>query len=247
MNKPEMIIFDYGQTLVDESKKPFDGLKGTEAVLREAANNPNNASAEDIKALSDELKKEIGIYGTDSENHSILEVHNFTFQNYIYEYFGIEITKSSAEVERIFERAACHAEPTKNIIALLQFLDTNKIRTGVISNMSFSGRMLKERINRYIPNHNFEFIIASSDYVFKKPYRRIFELALRKAKLDPHEAWYCGDNAVFDVDGSSGCGINPVWYKGAIDKSNKSVPSCGHIEINDWNALVEILNKTKEI
>ena len=31
MNRPKMIIFDYGQTLVTE--KPFDGLKGTRAVL----------------------------------------------------------------------------------------------------------------------------------------------------------------------------------------------------------------------
>ena len=31
MTKPKMILFDYGQTLVNEAK--FDGVKGTEAVL----------------------------------------------------------------------------------------------------------------------------------------------------------------------------------------------------------------------
>lgn len=35
MKKLKMIIFDYGQTLVNE--KPFDGLKGTKAVLEKAA------------------------------------------------------------------------------------------------------------------------------------------------------------------------------------------------------------------
>ena len=32
MKLPEMILFDYGQTLVNEQK--FDGIKGTEAVLK---------------------------------------------------------------------------------------------------------------------------------------------------------------------------------------------------------------------
>jgi len=237
-----MIIFDYGQTLVDE--KSFDGLKGTAAVLREATNSPDNVSIEEIQALAIELNKEIGRYGTDFEKHTILEVHNHIFQNYLYEYFGIKLTKSPDEVERIFENAAFSAEPTKNIDQLLKFLDCNKIRTSVISNISFSGRMLSERIHRYIPNHNFEFIIASSEYVFRKPHKRIFELALRKAKLEPHEVWYCGDNAVFDVDGASGCGIYPIWYKGAISDTNKHVPTRKHLEVNDWDELIEILNKT---
>ena len=32
ITKPEMIIFDYGQTLADESS--FDGIAGTEAILK---------------------------------------------------------------------------------------------------------------------------------------------------------------------------------------------------------------------
>ena len=34
MIKPKMILFDYGQTLINEVK--FDGVKGTEAVLKYA-------------------------------------------------------------------------------------------------------------------------------------------------------------------------------------------------------------------
>ena len=35
-----MILFDYGQTLINE--KPFDGVKGTEAVLKYATANKYN-------------------------------------------------------------------------------------------------------------------------------------------------------------------------------------------------------------
>ena len=58
MNRPKMIIFDYGQTLVNE--KSFDGLKGTRAVLREATRNLNNISAEEIQAMANKLYEEIG-------------------------------------------------------------------------------------------------------------------------------------------------------------------------------------------
>lgn len=239
MNKPKMIIFDYGQTLVNE--KPFDALNGTKAVLREAAKNLNCVSAEEIQKLADELNKEVGRYGIEFEKQSVLEIHNHIFQNYLYEYFGIELTKSQAEVERIFENAASVGEATKNVTEFLKFLKGMNIRTSVISNISFSGDMLKERIKRYIPTHNFEFIIASSEYIFRKPHKRIFELALRKAMLDSSEVWYIGDNAVFDVDGAANCGIFPIWYKGALEKSNIYIPKSNCLEINDWNELADIL------
>ena len=37
MKKPKMIMFDYGQTLINEQK--FDGVKGTAAVMEYAAEN----------------------------------------------------------------------------------------------------------------------------------------------------------------------------------------------------------------
>lgn len=76
------------------------------------------------------------------EKQNFLEVHNHLFQNYLYEYFGVEFTKSKVEIERIFGNSACIAEPTKNIVEFLQFLDNRNIRTSVISNISFSGFML---------------------------------------------------------------------------------------------------------
>ncbi len=47
MKQPKMIIFDYGQTLVDE--EIFDGVKGTEAVFEHAITNKYNLSAEQVQ------------------------------------------------------------------------------------------------------------------------------------------------------------------------------------------------------
>lgn len=61
-DKPKMILFDYGQTLIDEGK--FDGIKGTEAVLRYAVKNKYNLSAERVQEEADvpcDEKKDVTI------------------------------------------------------------------------------------------------------------------------------------------------------------------------------------------
>lgn len=244
MNRPKMIIFDYGQTLVHE--KSFDGLRGTKAVLREAARNPNNIAAEEVQAMADKLNEDIGRRGKGIDGQPVLEVHNHIFQNYLYEYFGIELTKPAGEVERIFEEAALAAEPTENISEFLRYLEDSHIRTGVISNTAISGDRLKARISRHIPSHNFEFIIASSEYIFRKPHKRIFELALRKANLAPCDVWYVGDNAFCDVDGAAECGIFPVWYRGAEEEPGRYRPRSSCLEIYNWTELIDILMRKTE-
>lgn len=240
LKTPKMIIFDYAQTLVDE--QPIDTCKGTEAVLKHAVSNPLNVSLEEAWKLSNELHFETIL----KKEKSTLEVHTHHFQNYLYEYLGIEFEKSSEDLERIFENASCKAESTKGIETILQFLDKSGIRTAVISNMSFSGNILTERIERYLPANKFEFIISSSEYVFRKPDKRIFELALRKARLAPHEVWYCGDDVMYDVQGAVNSGITPVLYRGAWKKVNLSIPKPNCLVIDDWSELINLIDQKIE-
>ena len=81
----------------------------------------------------------------------------------------------------------------------------------------------------------FEFIITSSNYMFRKPNKRIFDLALEKAELQPEDVWYIGDQYECDVKGSLNAGLLPVWYIGAIDlpyTEDKNI-----LTVTDWNEL----------
>lgn len=240
MKKPKMVIFDYGQTLVNETH--YDEIKGISAVLK-VSKNPNNVTPQEIQELEGKVWGEIGKGMKTFNNEAILEVHSYYFVKYVYEYLGVEFTKSDYEREKIFENAAFISQPTKHIEEFLKFLDDEKIRTSVISNISFSESLLKDRIKRYVPSNKFEFILASSEYVFRKPSKMIFELALKKANLDPSDVWYCGDNAVFDVDGAANCGMFPVWYKGALQAANKSVTKTKRLDINDWYEAIDLIRK----
>lgn len=243
MKQPKMIMFDYGQTLIAEGL--FNGEAGTRAVLKYAKKNPYQISAKDLQDFAKTLNRDIGRFDPDVRKSPFIEVHNHLFQNYLYQYFDLEIDLSSEEMEKVFWDNAAARMPTKNIETLLKYLRDNEIRTAVISNISFSGKALEERICTMIPEHNFEFIMATSEYVFRKPHKRIFELALRKAKLEARDVWYCGDNAFFDVEGASKSGILPIWYRGAIEMDNRLTPIEECITINDWLELIAYLKNVK--
>lgn len=239
MKRPKMIMFDYGQTLVTQDG--FDAEAGNKAVLKLAKKNPYQVSARVLQNLAKELSKDIGRYQPDARKSTHIEVHNHLFQNYLYEYYGLEFDLTPQELEKIFWDNAAIRKPTEHIEELLEYLKEAGIRTAVISNISFSGNALKERINSILPENKFEFILATSEYVFRKPHSRIFELALRKAKLEPRDAWYCGDNAYYDVEGASKAGIHPVWYRGAIEPVNNLVPDMDCLIVDDWLELLEKL------
>jgi putative hydrolase of the HAD superfamily len=237
MKKPKMILFDYGQTLMDE--KSFDGVRGTKAVLNSCVENPENISAEEIQAFAEELNKDIGRFDPETGHLCELEIHNHQFNNYLYEYFNIKSVVSKLQLEKIFWDAAAPGTPTINILEFLDYLKKNNIRVGVMSNISFSGEALNNRINEFFANNSFEFILATSEYIFRKPHRRIFEFALRKANLPAEDVWYCGDNVVCNIDCAKNIGITPVWYKGALRK-NKIMPQTECITVEDWREPISI-------
>ena len=116
-------------------------------------------------------------------------------------------------MEWIYWNNATSAKPSENIERLLEYLYENDIRTGVVSNIMLSGNSLKRRINEILPNHHFAFVIASSDYIYRKPEKEIFEMALIKSGLKANETWFCGDNPICDTEGALNSNIQPVWYK----------------------------------
>jgi putative hydrolase of the HAD superfamily len=141
----------------------------------------------------------------------------------------------------VFWNAAAPGKPTEGIAEFLDFLKEKSIRTGVISNITYCSEAVNERINNMVPNNTFEFIIATSDYIYRKPHSRIFKLALEKADLKPEEVWYIGDNYECDVKGAAGVGMFPVWYQGAIDLPYKDDEAV--LAIKSWQDLMKTINE----
>ena len=234
---PKMILFDYGQTLGNENG--FDPVRGTAAVMQYATQNKYGYTAKEVQDRADQLLFEIG--RTDPQRKHLLdmEMPNHMFTAFLYESMGITLSIGAAEIDRIFWNAAAPAKPTDGIADFLSFLKEKGIRTGVISNISYCGEAVKERIDALLPEHSFEFILATSEYLFRKPNKRIFELALQKADLTADDVWYIGDQYIFDAVGAKNTGIFPVLYLGATQ--NPRAERGDTLTVMHWDELLTIL------
>ncbi len=243
--KPKMILFDYGDTLLSEPD--WSPLRGQEALFKHIKSNIHNLTPHEVCDYSLKLFEQIGM----ARKHGF-EIHNHAFQKLLYESLEIELTIPYPEAEKIFWDHTTPGAVMPGADNMLDFINEQEIRCGVISNISFSGAALTERLNRLQPNNRFEFVIASSEYVFRKPSRFLFELALKKACLPASEVWFCGDNVEADIEGASQVGIFPVWYENfGVEYSMHNLkpkhPVCEHFHIHEWHELIHILENTNKM
>jgi len=244
MNKPKMVLFDYGNTIITETIHGFD--KGNEALLKIAVKNPHNIMINELQAKADEVIKGISKrMGCQNRFYQPYEISWTSINRYIYEYFNIEFDKSYDELEWIYWNNATSAKPSENIESLLEYLYENDIKTGVVSNIMLSGNSLKRRIQEVLPENHFAFVIASSNYIYRKPEKEIFEMALIKSGLKAGETWFCGDNPICDTEGALNAGLQPVWYKKTFKEKPdlKMTLQDGYIKINDWIELRDIIER----
>lgn len=242
MTRPKMILFDYGGTLLCEPD--WDGLRGERAVLEHAVSNPQGCTPEALAAWekanfpSRTPAREIGV--------EVAEIQQLRLK---YELHGLRFDIPYAEIEDLFWS---HTSPMTercvypHIREALRFLGDQGIRTGVISNLVWSGRALKRRIDALLPDNRFEFILTSSDYGIRKPDVRLFQVALAKAGLPPEAVWYCGNDYRKDVQASREAGMFPVLYRGHVegDRRDRTSPPADLGDtavITDWNALPELI------
>lgn len=240
--KPKMILFDYGGTLLCEPE--WNMLRGEQAVFEHVIANPHQYTPEELCAWEKEYFQSlqpVRDLGAEPTEIQMLRLK--------YELHGIKLDLPYEDAEVIFwDYTAPMTEKClyPNIQKLLRYLHDCNIRTGVISNIGWTGAALRRRINRLLPENHFEFILASSDYGLRKPDARLFRIALEKAALKPEEVWFCGDTYDKDVEGARATGIYAVFYQGngadganrqiIPDNRDKTIPF-----ITDWDDLIEML------
>ena len=241
---PKMILFDYGQTLFQQNE--YNALEGYTAMMKYITDNPQNVTDEAVTALATKVFMQCGeIFGYKKKRQWRLEVPQKQIIHYLMEYYGLKSELSEEELSIIYWDAACNGTPVKDTEAMLDCLHRNGIRTGVVSNSSFSGTALKARLEKHIPNHSFEWFLSSTDVIFRKPEPAIFELAIAKSGLKPDEIWYCGDDTIWDVEASYQVGMTPVWFRGALDEQ-QPIPTVEHIMMDDWEEFIELIQRLKE-
>ena len=241
MRRPSMILFDYAHTLVWEPDADF--LRGERAVFAHVKDNPNQVTPEEAARLGTEL-----FLAARDCRHSGWELHEHQQLRLKYDLLGLTFDLPMNELEKLLWTAARLGEPMPGTAQMLAGLRARGIRTGVISNLGWTGEALADRLHRLLPGHAFEFVIASSDYGVRKPNPLIFRAALARAGLSPEDVWFCGDQIDADVFGAQSAGIFPVWYEepaipNGFARKNAGLTITGeHLHIHHWNELLSALD-----
>ena len=244
MRKPEMILFDYGHTLVYEPA--FDTLAGCEAVMRHCISNPLGVTPAEVAARYQERFRRYQKLSQEND----FDMMDLCAARLTYESFDLRFDCDLIALERIFWDAAGPAHPMPGVPEMLTALRQRGVRTGVVSNMNFREENLIARIDRLLPEHSFAFILVSCEYATRKPRREFFDLALTKARLRPDQVWFVGDNPRCDVEGAFHAGLFPVLYSSEEfcpyrAEQDKIEVSCPHLAISDWSELLNAIDRAE--
>jgi putative hydrolase of the HAD superfamily len=108
--------------------------------------------------------------------------------------------------------------PLDGAIETVRWLRDGGCRLALLTNGD--GRAQRSKIDRFGLAPMFEHILIEGELGYGKPDRRVYESALGKLEVAPHEAWMVGDNLEWDVVAPESLGIRGIW----IDTHGRGLP-----------------------
>jgi len=105
----------------------------------------------------------------------------------------------------------------------LKKLEADGYRLGLISNAG-DDKDVQQLVQRFEIASYFDFIVTSAAYSYRKPHRRIFELAIANWYFLPSESVMVGDNLDADIGGAKNAGLYAVWISRRAGSSSEDQP-----------------------
>lgn len=119
--------------------------------------------------------------------------------------------------------------PLEGAIETVSWLRDRGCRLALLTNGD--GRAQRSKIDRFGLAPMFDHILIEGELGYGKPDRRVYEAALTKLEVAPHEAWMVGDNLEWDVAAPESLGIRGIW----IDTHGRGLPH--HATVRPWRIL----------
>jgi phosphoglycolate phosphatase len=202
--KPEAIIFDWDNTLVDSVGFMHKSMNKTQ----EAFNIPLTTYEHTLHNMGAALNKKEFFYNAFLEKAE--EAHDFFYQHYKENHDQILPLTGAGE--------------------LLDTLHKKNIPMGVVSNKR--GEFLRKEISNFSWEYFFKTCIGSGDTEEDKPSPIPLLKAIRELTLKPSgNIWYVGDGIV-DVECANNANCLPVIIGIAETEVEKFYPKCNHYVAN---------------
>lgn len=231
-----MIFFDYGNTLVYEKVDPsINSIKGVVEAIEEDV---------DPKKLFHLLNKKKDYYNKTlhpkNKEYSYVDLFEEIFSK-----LGITTKLSFEEISKIYFDDYAPGYPMDGAVELLDFLEREELSYGVISNLSWSSDVLRQRLLETL-GRNIKNVYTSSDLKVRKPGVEIFEKAIKKSKMVSEKFYYVGDNPLCDIVGGKNAGLIPIYFKPTTEnvflREREDVEiDFPHYEIDKLVEIIEII------
>jgi putative hydrolase of the HAD superfamily len=229
----QAILFDRGNTLAQFGETDYDA--GQKLILA-SMQPPNAVDAASLDRFEDEFFERLDFY----REHANLECNLLHYYELMARYFGIQFDKSYEELCRRYHFVAERISIMPGAQHVLAELQHAGFRLGLVTNTSLPHAIIVEEFQRLSLYDYFDTVVCSSEIVFRKPDRAMFDVALRTLNVAPGEAMFVGDDYHADIIGAHKVGMKTVW----LNPNRHPVPGVVKPDY-DIAGLEEILELTE--
>ncbi|HUE98423.1 MAG TPA: HAD family hydrolase [Anaerolineales bacterium] len=237
------VIFDLGGTLMYE-RTSWDAVtaKADEALtnyLREQGMELN------LSTFPREFRKRIDKYFKKREKDLLETSYSFVLRDVLtdkgYKEVSDDVIRSA--LDRLFAITQTNWALEADTLPTLQKLETDGYRMGLISNAG-DDQDVQQLARRFGIAQFFDFILTSAACSYRKPHRRIFELALSNWYFLPSEAVMVGDNLDADVRGAQSVGLLAIWItRRAGERTDNRLPVQPDASLSSLSELPAVLDR----
>ncbi|RBP53068.1 HAD family hydrolase [Arenicella xantha] len=152
-------------------------------------------------------------------------------------------TLAQAMFDRFLELSANNVVFHHDALQTLQDLQSQGYITGIITNGM--ERVQLGKINKLDLYHKVDHVIVSAQARAHKPHKPVFDLALTRANVAPHQAWQIGDHALNDVAGAIRAGMSGVFYDPSQQRRERAFDDIPERPTHIISSLNEVLSLTQ--
>jgi HAD superfamily hydrolase (TIGR01662 family) len=206
------VLFDLGGTLMYE-RASWDSINAhaDEALtnyLREEGLELN------LSTFPREFRNRISKYFRQREKDLLETTYSFVLRDVLKDkgYGDVPERILRNALDQLFAITQRNWTLEEDALPTLQKLETDGYRMGIISNAG-DDQDVQQLARRFGIDRFFDFVLTSAACSYRKPHKRIFELALSNWYFLPSEAIMVGDNLDADVRGAQNVGLFAVWLR----------------------------------
>lgn len=231
----KVVLLDLWNTLIHEEPEPLEpyNLLRLKALWRVF----NSIG----KVEYDEL---LGLYNKLSRYRGLLPPRSFI--KMLTMFLHLDINEDFVDkATEVYESATSSYTPRSvpGAKELLEYVKISGLKTIIVSNTSFTSRVVKEILNNIGLGSYIDHVVSSCEIGVQKPHPSIFRAALKLADAKPEEAIHIGDSCISDVIGALLTGINPVL----VSRGGESAEICGKIPrvviVKDLEEVIHLVRR----